>query len=185
VKIYLLNWTEHELHEEIEHFPSLVGTRAFVREDCEPLRSLARARLATASAYKFGLGSVGESVMSWSVRTIFATLVFAGIAATPAFSPLLSQIQDRDRPEFRPAISGEALPVPDESTTRVPPPWVGHYSLIAHYGEYRLSELSEPPSSALSAGQWSEASCCSSGCKSRRHRSPIDVVVISSGGEGD
>jgi hypothetical protein len=78
--------------------------------------------LATASAYKFGLGSVGESVMSWSVRTIFATLVLAGIAATPAFSPLLSQIQDRDRPEFRPAISGEALPVPDESTTRVPLP---------------------------------------------------------------
>ena len=31
----------------------------------------------------------------------------------------------------------------------------------------------------------SEASCCSSGCKSRRHRSPVDVVVISSSGEGD
>jgi hypothetical protein len=85
VKIHLLNWTDQELHEEIEHFPSLVGTRAFVREDCEPLRSLARARLATASAYKFCLGSAGESVMSWSVRTIFATLVLAGIAATPAF----------------------------------------------------------------------------------------------------
>ena len=31
----------------------------------------------------------------------------------------------------------------------------------------------------------SEASCHSSGCKSRRHRSPVDVVVISSGGKGD
>ena len=31
----------------------------------------------------------------------------------------------------------------------------------------------------------SEASCHSSGCKSRRHRSPIDVVVISSVGKGD
>jgi hypothetical protein len=31
----------------------------------------------------------------------------------------------------------------------------------------------------------SEASCHSSGCKSRRHRSPIDVVVISSDGKGD
>src|ERR1700704_4709292 len=34
-------------------------------------------------------------------------------------------------------------------------------------------------------GWCSEASCDSSGCKSRRHRSPIDVVVISSGGKGD
>jgi hypothetical protein len=34
-------------------------------------------------------------------------------------------------------------------------------------------------------GWCSEASCHSSGCKSRRHRSPIDVVVISSGGKGD
>src|SRR6516162_11010915 len=34
-------------------------------------------------------------------------------------------------------------------------------------------------------GQCSEASCHSSGCKSRRHRSPVDVVVIPSGGEGD
>jgi hypothetical protein len=31
----------------------------------------------------------------------------------------------------------------------------------------------------------SEASCHSSGCESRRHRSPVDVVVISSNGEGD
>jgi len=37
----------------------------------------------------------------------------------------------------------------------------------------------------LQAGECSEASCYSSGCKSRRHRSPVDVVVISSGGEGD
>jgi hypothetical protein len=96
--------------------------------------------LATASAYKFGLGSVGETVMSWSVRTIFATLVLACIAATPAFSPLLSQIQDRDRPEFRPAISGEALPAPDETATRVPPPQVGHYSRKYRHFYYRLSE---------------------------------------------
>ena len=31
----------------------------------------------------------------------------------------------------------------------------------------------------------SEASCHSSGCKSRQHRSPVDAVVISSDGEGD
>ena len=37
----------------------------------------------------------------------------------------------------------------------------------------------------LLPGECSEASCYSSGCKSRRHRSPVDVVVISSGGEGD
>src|SRR5258705_11118775 len=36
-----------------------------------------------------------------------------------------------------------------------------------------------------SVGACSEASCHSSGCKSRRHRSPIDVVVISSVGKGD
>jgi hypothetical protein len=34
----------------------------------------------------------------------------------------------------------------------------------------------------LLPGECSEASCYSSGCKSRRHRSPVDVVVISSGG---
>ena len=31
----------------------------------------------------------------------------------------------------------------------------------------------------------SEASCHSSGCKSRRQRSPVAVVVISSDGKGD
>src|SRR6516225_589064 len=31
----------------------------------------------------------------------------------------------------------------------------------------------------------SEASCHSSGCKSRQHRSPVDAVVISNDGEGD
>jgi len=31
----------------------------------------------------------------------------------------------------------------------------------------------------------SEASCHSSGCKSRQQRSPVDAVVISSDGEGD
>src|SRR5215469_3039185 len=31
----------------------------------------------------------------------------------------------------------------------------------------------------------SEASCHSSGCKSRQHRSPVDAVVISSDGKGD
>src|SRR5215467_5299425 len=36
-----------------------------------------------------------------------------------------------------------------------------------------------------SVGACSEASCHSSGWKSRRHRSPIDVVVISSDGKGD
>lgn len=36
-----------------------------------------------------------------------------------------------------------------------------------------------------SVGACSEASYHSSGCKSRRHRSPIDVVVISSDGKGD
>ena len=36
-----------------------------------------------------------------------------------------------------------------------------------------------------SVGACSEASCHCSGWKSRRHRSPIDVVVISSDGKGD
>jgi hypothetical protein len=43
-----------------------------------------------------------------------------------------------------------------------------------------LCRMGPPPRSLCS-----EASCHSSGCKSRRHRSPIDVVVISSDGKGD
>src|SRR5437588_11934986 len=43
-----------------------------------------------------------------------------------------------------------------------------------------------PSIKASTSGCWcSEASCHSSGCKSRQQRSPVAVVVIPSNGEGD
>ena len=47
-------------------------------------------------------------------KTMFSMLVLAAIGTTPAVSQILSQIEDRARPEFRPEISSKALPIPDE-----------------------------------------------------------------------
>src|SRR5215470_12446310 len=50
----------------------------------------------------------------------------------------------------------------------------------------RQNPREEPGALAAHAGIWcSEASCHSSGRKSRQQRSPVDAVAISSGGEGD
>jgi hypothetical protein len=54
------------------------------------------------------------------------------------------------------------------------------YGMIG--GIVETSASFEARSAPRSYPTCSEASCHSSGCKSRRHRSPVDVVVISSGG---
>jgi len=48
------------------------------------------------------------------VKSTFSMLVLAAIGTTSAVPQILSQIEDRDRPEFRPEISSKALPIPNE-----------------------------------------------------------------------
>src|SRR6266478_2963658 len=76
--------------------------------------------------------------------------------------------------------SGKALleSQPSSRTGENPP-----YGMIG--GVEETSASFEARSAPRSYPTCSEASCHSSGCKSRRHRSPVDVVVISSGGKGD
>ena len=57
---------------------------------------------------------LGGHVMSLGVRTVFAMLMFTAAGTTVASSRILSQIEDRDRPDFRPEISSKVLLVPGE-----------------------------------------------------------------------
>src|SRR5882762_11117451 len=68
--------------------------------------------------------------------------------------------------------------LPSSRTGENPP-----YGMIG--GIEETSASYEARSAPRSYPTCSEASCHSSGWKSRRHRSPIDVVVISSDGKGD
>ena len=77
--------------------------------------------------------------------------------------------------ETRPSMQREDQPTMETKLERIAA------SAVNHLSKSVVREIR----TLRSVGVCSEASCHCSGWKSRRHRSPIDVVVISSDGKGD